>query len=227
MVSCTPVRNATLSLVPTPSVPLTSTGSSMSVGDAAEPREAADVAHDLGDAGGGGQRLDALDQLVARVDVHPGLLVRQRHGEAKLARRGERATAGRRAVGCAMPPAHAVRAPALPRIHPPSVVAEGAAARRRRRRRGVLLRGQGGRRRAGHAHPVAHERLGRASSSAQDVFVGPAAVFTNVRHPRAAFPRARTGTGPCRGRRVPRRGCVLVAPVRVGRMRAWSARARS
>jgi UDP-2-acetamido-3-amino-2,3-dideoxy-glucuronate N-acetyltransferase len=52
----------------------------------------------------------------------------------------------------------------------------------------------------------------------EDVFVGPAAVFTNVRHPRAAFPRAphwdRTivGDGASIGA-----GAVLVAPVRVGR----------
>jgi UDP-2-acetamido-3-amino-2,3-dideoxy-glucuronate N-acetyltransferase len=52
----------------------------------------------------------------------------------------------------------------------------------------------------------------------QDVFVGPAAVFTNVRHPRAAFPRA-----PHWDRTVVEdgasigAGAVLVAPVRVGR----------
>jgi UDP-2-acetamido-3-amino-2,3-dideoxy-glucuronate N-acetyltransferase len=52
----------------------------------------------------------------------------------------------------------------------------------------------------------------------EDVFVGPAAVFTNVRHPRAAFPRA-----PNWDRTVVEdgasigAGAVLVAPVRVGR----------
>jgi len=52
----------------------------------------------------------------------------------------------------------------------------------------------------------------------EDVFVGPAAVFTNVRHPRAAFVRAphweRTVVedGASLGA-----GAVLVAPVRVGR----------
>ncbi len=45
---------------------------------AAEPREAPDIPHHLGDAGGGGEGLDALDQVVARVDVDAGLLVRQR-----------------------------------------------------------------------------------------------------------------------------------------------------
>jgi len=50
-----------------------------------------------------------------------------------------------------------------------------------------------------------------------DVFVGPAAAFTNVRHPRAAFPRA-----PSWDRTVVERGATLgahatlVAPVRVG-----------
>jgi UDP-2-acetamido-3-amino-2,3-dideoxy-glucuronate N-acetyltransferase len=52
----------------------------------------------------------------------------------------------------------------------------------------------------------------------EDVFVGPAAVFTNVRHPRAAFVR-----GPRWDRTVVEdgatigAGAVLVAPVRVGR----------
>jgi acetyltransferase-like isoleucine patch superfamily enzyme len=52
----------------------------------------------------------------------------------------------------------------------------------------------------------------------EDVFVGPAAVFTNVRRPRAAFPRA-----PHWDRTVVEdgasigAGAVLVAPVRVGR----------
>jgi UDP-2-acetamido-3-amino-2,3-dideoxy-glucuronate N-acetyltransferase len=52
----------------------------------------------------------------------------------------------------------------------------------------------------------------------EDVFVGPAAVFTNVRHPRASFPRA-----PDWDRTVVEdgasigAGAVLVAPVRVGR----------
>lgn len=52
----------------------------------------------------------------------------------------------------------------------------------------------------------------------EDVFVGPAVVFTNVRHPRAAFPRA-----PHWDRTVVEEGAslgaasVLVAPVRVGK----------
>jgi UDP-2-acetamido-3-amino-2,3-dideoxy-glucuronate N-acetyltransferase len=52
----------------------------------------------------------------------------------------------------------------------------------------------------------------------ESVFVGPGAIFTNVRHPRAAFPRA-----PNWDRTVVEdgatigAGAVLVAPVRVGR----------
>jgi UDP-2-acetamido-3-amino-2,3-dideoxy-glucuronate N-acetyltransferase len=52
----------------------------------------------------------------------------------------------------------------------------------------------------------------------EDVFVGPAAVFTNVRHPRASFPRAphwdetHVEDGASIGA-----GAVLVAPLRVGR----------
>ena len=52
-----------------------------------------------------------------------------------------------------------------------------------------------------------------------DVFVGPGAVFTNVRHPRASFPRApphwdrtRVDDGATVGA-----GAVLVAPVHIGR----------
>jgi UDP-2-acetamido-3-amino-2,3-dideoxy-glucuronate N-acetyltransferase len=51
----------------------------------------------------------------------------------------------------------------------------------------------------------------------EDVFVGPAATFTNVRHPRAAFPRApdfaetRVEQGATIGANA-----VLVAPVRIG-----------
>ncbi len=51
----------------------------------------------------------------------------------------------------------------------------------------------------------------------EDVFVGPAATFTNVRHPRAAFPRAPRfdQTTVCDGATIGA-NAVLVAPVRVG-----------
>ncbi len=52
----------------------------------------------------------------------------------------------------------------------------------------------------------------------EDVFVGPAAVFTNVRHPRAAFPRApRWDCTVVEDGATIGAGAVLVAPVRVGR----------
>ena len=63
-----------------------------------------------------------------------------------------------------------------------------------------------------------HTSLWQGVELGQDVFVGPSVVFTNVRHPRAAFPRAphwdRTYVedGASLGA-----GCVLVAPLRVGR----------
>ena len=47
--------------------------------DAAQPGEAADVAHDLRDARHLRQRLDALDELVARVDVDPRVPVGDAH----------------------------------------------------------------------------------------------------------------------------------------------------
>ncbi len=76
--SCTPVAKATLSLVPDAVGAADEHGLLEPGRDAAEAREAADVAHDLGDARRRGERLDALDELVARVDVDPRLFVRQR-----------------------------------------------------------------------------------------------------------------------------------------------------
>ena len=43
------------------------------------------AAQHLGDARGGGERLDPLDELVARVDVDAGLLVGEAHDAANLA----------------------------------------------------------------------------------------------------------------------------------------------
>jgi UDP-2-acetamido-3-amino-2,3-dideoxy-glucuronate N-acetyltransferase len=109
------------------------------------------------------------------------------------------------------------RAGAPPRIHPPSVVAEGATlgtdvvvgafcfvAK------GAIV-GDGTR-------IQSHTSVWEGVELGQDVFVGPSATFTNVRHPRAAFPRA-----PDWDRTVVEDGAtlgagsVLVAPVRVGR----------
>jgi UDP-2-acetamido-3-amino-2,3-dideoxy-glucuronate N-acetyltransferase len=109
------------------------------------------------------------------------------------------------------------RTGAPPIIHPPSVVADGAqlgsdvvvgafcfVAR------GAIV--GAGTRIQSHTSVWAGVELG------EDVFVGPGAMFTNVRHPRAAFPRA-----PHWDRTVVEEGAslgagaVLVAPVRVGR----------
>jgi UDP-2-acetamido-3-amino-2,3-dideoxy-glucuronate N-acetyltransferase len=110
-----------------------------------------------------------------------------------------------------------IRAGAPPRIHPPTVIVEGAqlgldvvvgafsfvAA-------GAVV--GAGTRIQGHTSVWDGVVLGA------DVFVGPGAMFTNVRRPRAAFPRApnwdRTvvDDGATIGA-----GAVLVAPVRVGR----------
>src|SRR5438874_1247776 len=56
----------------------------------------------------------------------------------------------------------------------------------------------------------------------EDVFVGPAAAFTNVRHPRAAFPRSPAHGGAWDETRVEDGASIganatLVAPLRVGR----------
>jgi UDP-2-acetamido-3-amino-2,3-dideoxy-glucuronate N-acetyltransferase len=63
-----------------------------------------------------------------------------------------------------------------------------------------------------------HTSVWRGVVLGEDVFVGPAATFTNVRHPRAAFPRApnwdetRVADGATIGAHA-----TLVAPVTVGR----------
>jgi len=109
------------------------------------------------------------------------------------------------------------RALAPPRIHTPSVVLEGA-----RLSPDVVVGAfsfvaasaviGAGTRIQGHTSVWDGVALGA------DVFVGPGATFTNVRRPRAAFPRApqwdRTivEDGATIGA-----GAVLVAPVRVGR----------
>jgi UDP-2-acetamido-3-amino-2,3-dideoxy-glucuronate N-acetyltransferase len=109
------------------------------------------------------------------------------------------------------------RTGAAPTIHPPSVVADGA------RLGGDVVVGAfcfiargailgAGTRIQSHTSVWAGVELG------EDVFVGPGAMFTNVRHPRAAFPRA-----PHWDRTVVEdgasigAGAVLVAPLRVGR----------
>jgi UDP-2-acetamido-3-amino-2,3-dideoxy-glucuronate N-acetyltransferase len=104
-----------------------------------------------------------------------------------------------------------------PKIHPPSVVADGAALGSDVVVGAFCFVAKGavvgaGTRIQSHTSVWAGVELG------EDVFVGPGAVFTNVRHPRAAFSRA-----PAWDRTVVEdgasvgAGAVLVAPVRVGR----------
>ena len=91
-VSGTAASIATLSLVPTPSVPETRIGIGetrrLEVEQAAE---AAQSAHDAGTVGALRQRLDVLDEVVARIDVDAGVLV----GEGgPIVARGVRLQAG-------------------------------------------------------------------------------------------------------------------------------------
>ena len=71
----TPISMATLSLVPTPSVPETRIGSLKPAAEIEEAAEAAEAGHHAGERGALRQRLDALDEGVARVDVDAGFLV--------------------------------------------------------------------------------------------------------------------------------------------------------
>lgn len=116
-----------------------------------------------------------------------------------------------------MKPERRPRTGAPARVHPPSVVAEGAVVGTDVvvgafcfvARGAVVGRG---------TRIQSHTSVWEGVELGQDVFVGPAVVFTNVRHPRAAFPRAphwdRTHVedGATLGA-----GSVLVAPLRVGR----------
>jgi UDP-2-acetamido-3-amino-2,3-dideoxy-glucuronate N-acetyltransferase len=109
------------------------------------------------------------------------------------------------------------RAGASPRIHPPSVVAEDAQVGADVVVGAFCFVAKGAVVGPG-TRIQSHTSVWQGVELGQDVFVGPSVVFTNVRHPRAAFPRAphwdRTTVedGASLGA-----GCVLVAPVRVGR----------
>jgi UDP-2-acetamido-3-amino-2,3-dideoxy-glucuronate N-acetyltransferase len=102
-------------------------------------------------------------------------------------------------------------------VHPPSVVADGA-----RLGTDVVIGAfcfvaKGAVVGAG-TRIQSHTSIWDGVELGEDVFVGPAAVFTNVRHPRAPFPRA-----PNWDRTVVEdgatigAGAVLVAPLRVGK----------
>ena len=79
IVSCLPVRNATFSLVPTPSVPLTRTGSSMPLGTAQRPAKPPTSREHFSDARRLRERLDALDELITGIDVDAGFAIGDRH----------------------------------------------------------------------------------------------------------------------------------------------------
>jgi UDP-2-acetamido-3-amino-2,3-dideoxy-glucuronate N-acetyltransferase len=109
------------------------------------------------------------------------------------------------------------RTGAKARVHPPSVVAEGAVLGADVVVGAFCFVAKGAVVGAG-TRIQSHTSVWEGVELREDVFVGPGAVFTNVRHPRAAFPRApewdRTVVedGATVGA-----GAVLVAPVRVGR----------
>src|SRR5581483_3588443 len=103
------------------------------------------------------------------------------------------------------------------RVHPPSVVLEGAQLGTDTVVGAFCLVAAGAVVGAG-TRIQSHTSIWDGVELGQDVFVGPGAVFTNVRHPRAAFVRApnwdrtRVDDGATIGA-----GAVLVAPVRVHR----------
>ena len=109
------------------------------------------------------------------------------------------------------------RTGAAPTIHPPSVVAEGASLGSDVVVGGFCFIARGASVGAG-TRIQSHTSVWAGVELGEDVFVGPGAMFTNVRHPRAAFPRA-----PRWDRTVVEdgasigAGAVLVAPLRVGR----------
>ena len=115
------------------------------------------------------------------------------------------------------PLARRARAGAPARVHEPSVVSEDAEIGHDVVIGAFCFVAAGavigpGTRIQSHTSVWAGVRLG------QDVFVGPGAMFTNVRHPRAAFPRAphfdetRVDDGATIGAHA-----TLVAPVRIGK----------
>jgi UDP-2-acetamido-3-amino-2,3-dideoxy-glucuronate N-acetyltransferase len=109
------------------------------------------------------------------------------------------------------------RTGAAPRIHQPSVVVDGAQIGRDTVI-GVFCFVADGAVIGAGTRIQSHTSVWSGVDLGEDVFVGPGAQFTNVRHPRAAFRR-----GPSWDRTVVENGAtigaqaVLVAPVRVGR----------
>jgi hypothetical protein len=74
---------ASLSLVPTPSVPDTSTGSRVLLRDLEQRAEAADAGQHLGAHGALRGGLDAFDQGIAGIDIDAGIAVGER-GAVKM-----------------------------------------------------------------------------------------------------------------------------------------------
>src|SRR5258708_14270615 len=109
------------------------------------------------------------------------------------------------------------RAGAPPRVHSPSVVLPGASLGSDTVVGAFCFVAAGAVVGAG-TRIQSHTSVWDGVALGQDVFVGPGAQFTNVRHPRAAFSRA-----PDWDRTVVEDGAsigaqsVLVAPLRVGR----------
>jgi UDP-2-acetamido-3-amino-2,3-dideoxy-glucuronate N-acetyltransferase len=103
------------------------------------------------------------------------------------------------------------------RVHPPSVVADGAKLGTDVVIGAFCFVAKGAVVGAG-TRIQSHTSVWEGVVLGEDVFVGPAAVFTNVRHPRAAFPRApRWDETQVEDGATIGAGAVLVAPVRIGR----------
>lgn len=105
---------------------------------------------------------------------------------------------------------------AAPVVYPSAIVAKGAVLGRDTMIGAHCFVAEGARIGAG-TRVQSHSAIWKGVVLEDDVFVGPSATFTNVRHPRADFVRA-----PHFDETIVERGatlgagCVLVAPVRVG-----------
>jgi UDP-2-acetamido-3-amino-2,3-dideoxy-glucuronate N-acetyltransferase len=115
------------------------------------------------------------------------------------------------------PPAKRVRTGAPPVVYPPSVIAEGARLGADTVVGAFCFVAKGAVIGAG-TRIQSHTSVWDGVTLGEDVFVGPGAMFTNVRHPRAAYPRAphwdetHVEDGASIGARA-----TIVAPVRIGR----------
>ncbi len=109
------------------------------------------------------------------------------------------------------------RAGAPPKVYPPSVVAEGAELGTDVVVGAFCFVAQGAVVGSG-TRIQSHTSVWDGVTLGDDVFVGPGAVFTNVRHPRAAFARApRWDRTFVEDGATVGAGAILVAPVRIGR----------